>query len=108
MSGKGFRADEATISAISAHLSTGADSLRAPSTPPPPVKAGRLTAVFAALGAELAGESEKLMSQFGGAAQAVKTAGESYAQVDDNVKRNLRPEYEKPGWNPGPVPPGTA
>lgn len=108
MSGQGFRADEATIEAVSAQLSTGADSLKAPNTPPPRVKAGRLTAVFAALGAELGEESEKLMSQFGGAAQAVKTAGESYAQVDDKVKRDLRPEYEKPGWNPGPLPPGTA
>lgn len=106
MSGPGFRVDDATMGAVSGQLRSGADELDVLSDPPVPLKAGRLTGVFAAMGAHLAQESEKLVGQLGGGAAAVESAAESYAQVEADAQRNLRPEYEKPGWTPGPIPPG--
>jgi hypothetical protein len=106
MSGPGFQVDDATMEAVSGQLRAGADELGVRGEPPAQVKAGLLTAVFAAMGAHLAQESEKLVGQLGGSAEAVQSAAESYAQIDADAQRNLRPEYEKPGWDPGPVPPG--
>lgn len=107
MTGAGFELDDATMHAVAGRLRSGADELGAPGQPPAEVKAGRLSGLFAAMGAHLAQETEKLVGQLGGGAEAVASAAESYAQVDEDAKRNLRPDYEKPGWNPGPLPPGT-
>lgn len=89
MSDPGFHVDDATLESVSGQLRSGADELGVPSDPPAPLKAGRLTGVFAAMGAHLTQESEKLVGQLGGGAAAVESAAESYAQVDADAQRNL-------------------
>lgn len=98
--------DRGTLATVSGELRQGADALAAEIHPPEAIKAGRLTAMLAALGGHLAGESEKLTAHMQGAADAVTTSADSYTQVDDGAKRTLRPESEKPGYVPPPVPPG--
>lgn len=97
--------DQVALSEAARSLRQGAEGIGGAGQPPTDVQAGRLTPVFAAFTARLAEETGNLIGQLGGTAEAVVSAGDTFADVDQDARRQLEAD-EDPNRQMGPIPPG--